>query len=204
MFYQKDSKVYNDIINELIIKIDLQFNQNIFNKVRIDNLKTNAENILKKIYSKGIINLRSLDKDKNLKLLYELETFDLNVNDYFTISTAKKYINEQSIDELLKNIIIDLIQVDIIYNDDWTVKMLEKDLLSVHDVYGLIEKDSLIIKKNQLINDDLHQILFSYKESLGIENITTKNYYLMFLGKFFLFVLYYLYSIYLFQNIISQ
>ena len=65
--------------------------------------------------------------------------------------------------------------------------MLEKDLLSVHDVFGLIEKDSLIIKKNQLINDDLHQILFSYKESLGIENITTKNYYLMFLGKFFLF-----------------
>ena len=65
--------------------------------------------------------------------------------------------------------------------------MLEKDLLSVHDVYGLIEKDSLIIKKNQLINDDLHQILFSYKESLGIENITTENYYLMFLGKFFLF-----------------
>ena len=60
--------------------------------------------------------------------------------------------------------------------------------MSIHNVFGLIEKDSLIIKKNQLINEDLHQKLYSYKESLGLEGIDDDNYTLIFLGRFLLIV----------------
>ena len=197
VYYQKDQKVYNDILKDLRSKIDLEFNPNLFNKIKIDNLKSNAESILQKIYSKGILNWRKIDGDRNLKLLNGIESSNLDIYEYYNISTAKDFIKNEIDNEILENIVIDLIDYDIFYNDDWTLKMLEKDLSAIHNVYGLIEKDSLIVRSNQIINNDLHQILFSYKESLGIEKINPENYNIMFFGKF-IFILITLIVFYLF------
>ena len=208
VYYQKDSKVLKKILDDFKIKIDKEFKSNLFNNRKIEDIKKKAESTINEIYSNGIINLRKIDIDRDLKLLKGLESSDLNLDDYFDINTAKNFIKKELYDEKIEGILIDLLDYDIYYNEDWTLKMLEKDLLSIHDVFGLIEKDSLIIKKNQLINDDLNQKLYSYKESLGLDELGLENYKLVFLGRFLLigvilFVFYFFLSKY-YLNVISR
>ena len=208
VYYQKDYSVEEEILGEFTLKIDKEFKSNLFNNRKIDDIKNRAESTINDIYSNGIINLRKIDTDRDLKLMINELDIDLNLDNYFNINTAKDFIKKELYDEKIEGILIDLLDYDIHYNEDWTLKMLEKDLLSIHDVFGLIEKDSLIIKKNQFINDDLNQKLYSYKESLGLDELTVDNYELVFLGRFLLigvilFVLYFFLSKY-YLNIISR
>jgi len=186
IYYEKDFEVCQKVLEDFELKIETDFKSNLLNSKKIDDLKNKGQDILFKLYSNGIIDFQKKHINRSVKLMSGPISSELNLDDFFNITSAKDSIKAGLDNDKLEDILIDLLDYDISYNHDWTTKMIQEDLMSIHNVFGLIEKDSLIIKQNQLINEDLHQKLYSYKESLGLEDID--DYRFIFLGRFMLII----------------
>lgn len=154
--------------------------------------------ILFKIYKNGIINLRDIDKNKDVIYLLspEFEKFNsqnakkINLSNFFTIDDAISMVKKEvelyfDGDDLLTDFLIKSIDFDVTFNSYYTGLVLDEAFEKISFKKELIQEGELIIKKNQFIDSQSFQKLISYKKELSLY-INKKDYPTLFLGNFLL------------------
>ena len=194
VYYEKDTlKKYQSLSN-----FELELKSAFRSKNKVSKYYDMGKLILLKIYNTGIIDLRDVDKNKDVIFLIspEFEKFNsqnakkINLSNFLTIDDAVLIVkNEIDLyfdgDELLIDFLIKSIDFDITFNSYYTGLILDQNFEKISLKKDLIRKGDLIVKKNQFIDSESFQKLYSYKKELSFY-INKKDYPTLFLGNFLL------------------
>ena len=192
VYYDKDTLKKYQILSNFELELKSAFRS----KNKVSKYYEVGKLILLKIYNNGVINLREIDKNKDAVYLLspEFEEFNsqnakkINLSNFFTIDDAiltvknevKMYFNN---DKSLIDFLTKSIDFDINFNSYYTDLILNQAFEKISLKKELINEGDLIIKKNQFIDSESFQKLFSYKKELSFY-INKKDYPTLFLGNF--------------------
>lgn len=135
----------------------------------------NTENLVKNIYSKGIIELNEFSNIGDTAGFSIMITKNgisekLNINEIYTGKKAyekvKKFINSFSYDtiNLSKINFENFLQPNLSYNKNISDKIKKQMLNNISPVRGMIQAGELIIYKGELVDENKYQILTSLKK----------------------------------------
>ncbi|MFC2176576.1 HD family phosphohydrolase [Bacteroidota bacterium] len=151
-----------------------------------------GDEILKKIYSKGVI--QKSDELENLDS-WRVSVLDGNVatatdlNQFYTVNTAyalirselskTKRINEK----LLTNVLSDIIVQNVFYDQATTEQFLNEDLEAISPTRGMIQKGLAVINKGDIVDGQNFSVLESLKNEYESRLGSSESYYLILLGQ---------------------
>ena len=134
-----------------------------------------GENLLKEIYSKGLLSLnpkyQQVQQNYPITILNKNVATDKNTADLFTKEKAMSYCSQQlsAYKSLDQSFVLDLIQNRLQNNiryDDKLTNRLEKEVLDgLSQTRGMVQKGEVIVAKGSIVNDLVFQKLESYKKA---------------------------------------
>lgn len=156
-------------------------------------------NVLKDIYSRGIIGLnQNFQKNQKEGSSYLIALLKNNVRaevstealltttEAFSLASERIVSHKEIRADILINIIKDRITPNIILDERLTDELTKQAINSVSVTRGMVQKGEVIIENGSIINDEAYQKLESLKSTYE-ENARTKgNRNLVILGQFFL------------------
>jgi putative nucleotidyltransferase with HDIG domain len=167
------------------------------NKKIIDSLKFNklGNEILEKIYEKHIIKTDSQTEKTNRNISFILIENQIELGEYqsrdfltakkatqFVIDSIEKIKTRLPNSEILLNILAELIEADIAFDEELTKKNKEAALKNLSPVRDKINAGELIIRKGDLIDTLAFSKLLSYKSKYEQELNKQKSGLLIFAG----------------------
>ncbi len=152
--------------------------------------------VLKSIYNKGLIQLDTAhaNKGRDLKVrVIHKNTIEKFAGSFLDSRTATAFIidtlYDSSLDKanFLTNPLQESLQPNIVYDKTETLKRYEQQRgESVGDYRGMVRKGQYIVRKSDVITDDIYQQLHSLKTEHTQSVAKDKNYYWVWLGYFLL------------------
>ena len=201
VFFNKDSLVLNKSLNLLYNKIDNPLNDsviNTLNKRELKLIKNAGIAIISKIYSRGLLD-QNYDYKSNQIVSLLINNKQVN-SGYFAdihkpedlltfINNEIISLNIQEFKPQIVSILFDLAESDISLNQSLTKNSIEEALANVSPNRGIIEKETLIISKGELVEGDKLKILESLKNEYETSSVSKTNYYLIISSYSFLVIL---------------
>ena len=191
VFFNKDSLVLNKSLNLLYNKIDNPLNDsviNTLNKRELKLIKNAGIAIISKIYSRGLLD-QNYDYKSNQIVSLLINNKQVN-SGYFAdihkpedlltfINNEIISLNIQEYKPQIVSILFDLAESNISLNQSLTKNSIEEALANVSPNRGIIEKETLIISKGELVEGDKLKILESLKNEYETSSVSKINYYLI-------------------------
>ncbi|MAU25600.1 MAG: phosphohydrolase [Flavobacteriaceae bacterium] len=191
VFFNKDSLVLNKSLNLLYNKIDNPSNDsviNTLNKRALKLIKNAGTAIISKIYSRGLLD-ENYDYKSNQIVSLLINNKQVN-SGYFTdfhkpedlltfINNEIISLNVQEYKPQIVSILFDLAESNISLNESLTKNSIEEALANVSPNRGIIEKETLIISKGEVVEGDKLKILESLKNEYETSSVSKTNYYLI-------------------------
>ena len=201
VFFNKDTLVFNKSLNLLYNKIDNPSNDSIINtlsKREIKLIKNTSVTILSNIYSRGLLD-ENYDYKSNQIVSLLINNKQMS-SGYFSdfhkpedlltfINNEIISLNVQEFKPQIVSILFDLAESDISLNQSLTKNSIEEALANVSPNRGIIEKETLIISKGELVEGDKLKILESLKNEYETSSVSKTNYYLIISSYSFLVIL---------------
>ena len=191
VFFNKDSLVLNKSLNLLYSKIDNPSNDsviNTLNKRELKLIKNAGIAIISKIYSRGLLD-QNYDYKSNQIVSLLINNKQVN-SGYFAdihkpedlltfINNEIISLNIQEYKPQIVSILFDLVESNISLNENLTKNSIEEALANVSPNRGIIEKETLIISKGEVVEGDKLKILESLKNEYETSSVSRTNYYLI-------------------------
>ena len=191
VFFNKDSLVLNKSLNLLYNKIDNPLNDsviNTLNKRELKLIKNAGIAIISKIYSRGLLD-QNYDYKSNQIVSLLINNKQVN-SGYFAdihkpedlltfINNEIISLNIQEYKPQIVSILFDLVESNISLNENLTKNSIEEALANVSPNRGIIEKETLIISKGEVVEGDKLKILESLKNEYETSSVSKTNYYLI-------------------------
>ena len=191
VFFNKDSLVLNKSLNLLYNKIDNPLNDsviNTLNKRELKLIKNAGIAIISKIYSRGLLD-QNYDYKSNQIVSLLINNKQVN-SGYFAdihkpedlltfINNEIISLNIQEYKPQIVSILFDLVESNISLNENLTKNSIEEALANVSPNRGIIEKETLIISKGEIVEGDKLKILESLKNEYETSSVSKINYYLI-------------------------
>ena len=201
VFFNKDTLVFNKSLNLLYSKIDNPSNDSIINtlsKREIKLIKNTSVTILSNIYSRGLLD-ENYDYKSNQIVSLLINNKQMS-SGYFSdfhkpedlltfINNEIISLNIQEFKPQIVSILFDLAESNISLNQSLTKNSIEEALANVSPNRGIIEKETLIISKGELVEGDKLKILESLKNEYETSSVSKTNYYLIISSYSFLVIL---------------
>lgn len=201
VFFNKDTLVLNRSLNLLYSKIDNSSNDNIINtlnKRELKLIKSTGVTILYNIYSRGLLD-ENYDYKSNQIVSLLINNKQIS-SGYFSdfhkpedlltfINNEIISLNVQEFKPQIVSILFDLAESNISLNQSLTKNSIEEALANVSPNRGIIEKETLIISKGELVEGDKLKILESLKNEYETSSVSKTNYYLIISSYSFLVIL---------------
>jgi len=201
VFFNKDTLVFNKSLNLLYSKIDNPSNDSIINtlsKRELKLIKNTSVTILSNIYSRGLLD-ENYDYKSNQIVSLLINNKQMS-SGYFSdfhkpedlltfINNEIISLNIQEFKPQIVSILFDLAESDISLNQSLTKNSIEEALANVSPNRGIIEKETLIISKGELVEGDKLKILESLKNEYETSSVSKTNYYLIISSYSFLVIL---------------
>lgn len=153
-------------------------------------------NILKAIYTKGIIALdvKQLKGKKNydFSLLQNNISKTYNSADVYTVQSALEYYKETftttslKVKDLVLTLVEDHLQANIVFDEKTTAMLQDNAITSLSVTRGMVQKGELIVAKNDVIDDEIFQKLQSFKEIYEAQTKTIGDSKLVYFGQILL------------------
>jgi len=140
--------------------------------------------LVKEVYSKGVIDKLpdDTDKTKDISILIireQKESEEFNINDLYTIKSAKEFIRDYMIQDStlfkLLNLqkVISLVEADIILNKELSEKTINARFDEIIPINGMVQAGEKIISRGVVVNKERFQILESLRNEY--ESIEAKK-----------------------------
>ncbi|MBT3559871.1 MAG: HDIG domain-containing protein [Flavobacteriaceae bacterium] len=201
VFFNKDTLVFNKSLNLLYSKIDNPSNDSIINtlsKRELKLIKNTSVTILSNLYSRGLLD-QNYDYKSSQVISLLINNKQVN-SGYFSdfhkpedlltfINNEIISLNVQEFKPQIVSILFDLAESNISLNQSLTKNSIEEALANVSPNRGIIEKETLIISKGELVEGDKLKILESLKNEYETSSVSKTNYYLIISSYSFLVIL---------------
>ena len=191
VFFNKDTLVLSKSLNLLYSKIDNPLNDSIINtlnKRELKLVKSTGVTIISNIYSRGLLD-ENYDYKSNqiVSLLINNKQISSGYfSDFHKPEDLLTFINNEIISlniheykPQIVSILFDLAESNISLNQSLTKNSIEEALANVSPNRGIIEKETLIISKGELVEGDKLKILESLKNEYETSSVSKTNYYLI-------------------------
>jgi len=191
VFFNKDSLVLNKSLNLLSNKIENPLNDSIINtlnKRELKVVKNAGAIIISNIYSRGLLD-QNYDYKSNQIVSLLINNKQVNsgyFKDFHKPEDLLTFINNEIISlnvqeykPQIVSILFDLVESNITLNESLTKNSIEEALANVSPNRGIIEKETLIISKGELVEGDKLKILESLKNEYETSSVSKTNYYLI-------------------------
>ena len=201
VFFNKDTLVFNKSLNLLYSKIDNPSNDSVINtlsKRELKLIKNTSVTILSNLYSRGLLD-QNYDYKSSQVVSLLINNKQVN-SGYFSdfhkpedlltfINNEIISLNVQEFKPQIVSILFDLAESNISLNQSLTKNSIEEALANVSPNRGIIEKETLIISKGELVEGDKLKILESLKNEYETSSVSKTNYYLIISSYSFLVIL---------------
>ena len=201
IFFNTDTLVFNKSLNLLYSKIDNPSNDSIINtlnKRELKLIKDTGVSILSNIYSRGLLD-ENYDYKSNQIVSLLINNKQIS-SGYFSdfhkpedlltfINNGIISLNAQEFKPQIVSTLFDLAESNISLNQSLTNNSIEEALANVSPNRGVIEKETLIISKGELVEGDKLKILESLKNEYETSSVSKTNYYLIISSYSFLVIL---------------
>lgn len=201
IFFNTDTLVFNKSLNLLYSKIDNPSNDNIINtlnKRELKLIKDTGVSILSNIYSRGLLD-ENYDYKSNQIVSLLINNKQIS-SGYFSdfhkpedlltfINNEIISLNAQEFKPQIVSTLFDLAESNISLNQSLTKNSIEEALANVSPNRGVIEKETLIISKGELVEGDKLKILESLKNEYETSSVSKTNYFLIISSYSFLVIL---------------
>ena len=191
VFFNKDTLVLNKSLNLLSDKVENPSNDSVINTLNnreLKLLKNAGTAIISKIYSRGLLD-ENYDYKSNQIVSLLVNNKQVNsgyFKDFHKPEDLLTFINNEIISlnvqeykPQIVSILFDLVESNISLNESLTKNSIEEALANVSPNRGIIEKETLIISKGEVVEGDKLKILESLKNEYETSSISKTNYYLI-------------------------
>ena len=191
VFFDKDTLVLNKSLNLLSNKVENPSNDSVINTLNnreLKLLKNAGTAIISKIYSRGLLD-ENYDYKSNQIVSLLVNNKQVNsgyFKDFHKPEDLLTFINNEIISlnvqeykPQIVSILFDLVESNISLNESLTKNSIEEALANVSPNRGIIEKETLIISKGEVVEGDKLKILESLKNEYETSSISKTNYYLI-------------------------
>jgi len=192
-----NTPVYFDQINNLIvldsltkISIDYLFQDTVISSAE-DSIVNSVKFIAKTIYAKGFAD-SNYDYDNKQKISLvsnNVIVSNLIFSDLLMPKDLSTYINNLVIENnfivnenRIKSILFEIIQPNVTFNRGLSENAYNESISKVSNYRGMIDKQTLIISKGEVVDKEKLIILKSLEKEYENENWSTENYYLIILS----------------------
>lgn len=196
-----NSKQYFEYNNAIVFDVKQAFNSKISSIITNDSINTEdvrtlkiiGDKVLSKIYEIGyleiVIEERILKNDEIIALMNENEVRDvlfknlLKAEDILAIFSDN--LNQKPYDfkqEKLLNILVNVVKPNVIYDKEFTNKIIENDIKQISLTQGKVASGELIIQKGGIVEGKKLAILNSLKTESESKIWTESNYNWIVLG----------------------
>ena len=164
---------------------------------------------LKTLYTTGILQLTDEIEPKGPD--FELLLIKNNVanvvryKNLYTIESAANYVKSitglsENEMEFLVPLLLESLSQNTYFNKENTEKLLNQDLNNIAKSRGKVQEGQVIVSQGELVTDEKHQVLISYRENYEGKNWHESSESWLFLGQFLLVLI----SIFIFYFFLQQ
>lgn len=196
-----NSKQYFEYNNAIVFDVKQAFNSKISSIITNDSiniedvktLKRIGEKVLSKIYEIGYLEIvteeRTLKNDEIIALMNENEVRDVLFKNLLTAKDILAIFNDNLgqkpydfKQEKLLNILVNVVKPNVIYDKEFTNKIIENDIKQISLTQGKVASGELIIQKGGIVEGKKLAILNSLKTESESKIWTESNYNWIVLG----------------------
>ncbi|RZK48607.1 MAG: HDIG domain-containing protein [Pedobacter sp.] len=180
--YRYIPEVYESQKEGIINEFDLKWKASGFPEKDREATKNRVIQNLAQLYQKGIIGL--VDKHQKQAKYYDFSWFENNVSkrvstqDVHTAESALNDFKQNFIvkDTRIKDLLIELMEShlkpNLIFDEGFTQTIEKNTIASLSTTKGMVQKGELIVAKGTVVDDEVFQKLYSYRENFEAQ---TKN-----------------------------
>ncbi|PTT01542.1 transmembrane HD family protein [Pedobacter sp. HMWF019] len=194
--YRYNNDLFNGVQEAYLNEFDVKWQANSFPEKEKQTYKTSSYNLLKAIYTKGIISLnpkhQGNGKNYDISLLNNNVTRPVSTQDLFTVQSALDYFKSNfkapniKIKEAIENLVEDHLQPNLVFDEKLTTIVQNSTVNSLSTTHGMVQKGELIIARNNVIDEDTYQKLQSFKATYEAQTKTIGDSRLVYLGQILL------------------
>ena len=191
LFFELDTSLINNsykVLNNRIVELNSDSLFNLYDESEISKIQLQSYKIINEIYSAGLTE----------------ENFDIKSNQKISILNNNKLINSTSYDKLIKpenlntyinnkiieyniekykpqiySLVFDLIKPNLSYNSVLSDESVNEAIINISPNRGLIEKETLIISKGEIVEGEKLIILESLKNEYEVNSSSFSDLYLI-------------------------
>ena len=191
LFFELDTSLINNsykVLNNRIVELNSDSLFNLYDESEISKIQLQSYKIINEVYSAGLTE----------------ENFDLKNNQKISILNNNKLINSTSYDKLIKpenlntyinnkiieyniekykpqiySLVFDLIKPNLSYNSVLSDESVNEAIINISPNRGLIEKETLIISKGEIVEGEKLIILESLKNEYEVNSSSFSDLYLI-------------------------
>ena len=135
--------------------------------------------VLENIYDKGIVQLTDelelKSEDEEVLLKRDNIAKKIELGDLYSIQTAYNHIHSLSKlsdqeSDFLTPLLLDALEQNVFYDQSATEKMLQQELDNLSTARGMVQQGQVIISQGELITEEKHLTLTSYKQNYEGQN----------------------------------
>ncbi len=148
--------------------------------------------VLEKLLNKGILKqdtlLQSHDKDFIVNILRGNTTEKQTVQSLLTLDQARKWLSDSlpfshlREPEFLLPLIESLLIPNLTFNEAKTQAFKQQELDKIMSARGMVKSGELIVPKGGIITPSVHQKLISYRSQYESDYLSSRKFYLIFIG----------------------
>ena len=191
VFFNKDTLVLNKSLNLLYDKINNPSSDSVINNLSRRELRSIRDagiNIISNIYSRGLLD-KNYDYKSNQIVSLLIDNKQLTsgfFSDFYipeelltSINNQVISLNVQEYKPQIVSILFDLLESDVSLNIDLTKNSINEALANLSPNRGIIEKETLIISKGEIVEGEKLKILESLRNEYETNSTNKLDYYLV-------------------------
>ena len=191
VFFNKDTLVLNKSLNLLYDKINNPSSDSVINNLsrrELRSIRDAGVNIISNIYSRGLLD-KNYDYKSNQIVSLLIDNKQLTsgfFSDFFipeelltSINNQVISLNVQEYKPQIVSILFDLLESDVSLNIDLTKNSINEALANLSPNRGIIEKETLIISKGEIVEGEKLKILESLRNEYETNSTNKLDYYLV-------------------------
>ncbi|RZL29762.1 MAG: HDIG domain-containing protein, partial [Pedobacter sp.] len=191
--YQFDKAISDNALEEFSNDFDIKWKSTQLDEKDRIQFKTEAYNLLKSIYQKGVIGLnvkhQAGAKNYDFSLMENNVSKTRNTQDVFTAESALLFFKanfkatNQVMVDLVANLAMDHIAPNIVFDERLTQVIQDNTISNISTTKGMVQKGELIVSKNDVIDEEIYQKLESYKTTYDAQTKTIGSSVLVYFGQ---------------------
>ena len=187
LYFDYKTDVIDDVKKNFELKMSTLTASDSLRQRQINNLKLKGRDIINKIYEKGFIEVVSEKRlsrsDEIIALKKNNEVEDVFFNELYTskdvLQTIKENLGDDSLnfgEKIIFNHLASIIKPNVSYDDEFTERMIAKEIANISYTKGRVAEGELIILKGDIVGGKKLAILNSLKNESESKVWSDSNY----------------------------